>query len=166
MNTNHESRQTSPLPGLTSPRRWSSQVVDLEVSSTPLLSLGSTSRQPLSPSHPVRMKLPSIGPAIPLDKPSSNPSPSPRAFPRLAVSSKSRAARPRPPPTAPRHSVKCPMIQKTVKKPMRLQHCPQVCRISFFYQHCTFWLVVVVVLEKNWIFMWIFEAIFPFWEGI
>ena len=142
-NSRQVSREISPLPGLTSPRPWGSEVVELETSPTltPLLNQGSTLIPALSPSSPTiapifpvmqgacRIATPSL--TRPVNKSSNTISSSPRAFPRLAVSSKSRAARPRPPPTSPRHSVKCPMCQKTVKKPMRLHQCPQVCIITF-----------------------------------
>lgn len=53
------------------------------------------------------------------------------AFPRLPISPRLGNSRLRhsraPPQTPPRLSVKCPMCKKTVKKPMRLQQCPQVC---------------------------------------
>ena len=97
-------KEISPPPGLTSPRRLGPQVVDLDISPIPIQAI----------KVPLRCLKP--------------PSPSPKAFPRLPVSSKSRAARTRPPTKAsPRPCVKCPMCKKTVKKPMRMQQCPQVC---------------------------------------
>ena len=97
------SKEISALPGPASPSRLGPQVVDLDISPNPVQAI-----------KDFRFLKP--------------PSPSPRAFPRLPVSSKSRAARTCPPTQAsPRPCVKCPMCKKTVKKPMRLQQCPQVC---------------------------------------
>ena len=127
----------SPLAGSTRrrPSRWGPRVEEVEISPTPVLNLppliSTFNLQPLlSPSSPTIIIPPNRGrPSIPVNKPAPNhvPSPSPRAFPRLAVSSKSRGARGRPRQASPRHTVKCPMCQKVVKKPMRLQQCPQVC---------------------------------------
>ena len=104
----------SPLAGSTRrrPSRWGPRVEEVEISPTPVLSQESSSSRALSPSSPtIIIPLNRARPSIPVNKNESNlvPSPSPRAFPRLAVSSKSRGARGRPCQASPRHTVKCPM---------------------------------------------------------